>query len=87
MIEHLGFPFLMGICLVGAGSERTLAVVKGQPFYTALTTLIVGLCSWYNIKYVVEQQLDQYIAFTVGATLICSLVAYKEKHNKQEEKK
>lgn len=83
MIEHLGFPFLMGLLLVGAGSERTLAVIKGQPLYTVLTTLLVGVCSWYNIKYVVERQLDQYIAFTIGAALVCALIAYREKRRNQ----
>ena len=87
MFSSIGFPFLMGVCLVGSGAERTLTVLKGQPFYTALLTVFYGACAWYNIKYVVEQQVLEYVSFTLGATLVCALIAYREKlklKNKEE---
>ena len=79
MIHNILVPFLFGLTLIGATTQRTIAVFQGRVFATSLLSIFVSLTYWFNIQYVVEANVTAYISFSTGAVLVTSFLAYKEK--------
>ena len=65
--------------LIGATTQRTIAVLQGDVLPTALLSVFVSLVYWFNIQYVVEANVLAYISFSSGAVLVTSFLAHKEK--------
>lgn len=82
MINNILMPFVFGLLLIGATTKRTLTVLEGKIFSTALLSVSVSTVYWFNIQYVVDANITAYISFSAGAVLVTSLLAFKEKEAK-----
>ncbi len=79
MIYNIILPFVFGLLLVGATTQRTLAILKGQVLPTAVLSVFVSLVYWFNIQYVVQANIAAYISFSTGAVLVTTMLSFKEK--------
>jgi hypothetical protein len=84
MIHNIILPFVFGLLLVGATTQRTVAVLHGQVLFTAVLSIFVSLVYWFSIQYVVQANIAAYISFSAGAVLVTTMLAYKEKKGKQK---
>jgi len=84
LFKEILLPFVFGILLVGAVTQRTLEIIKGEVLRTALASVLISGIYWFNIQYVVEKQFASYCAFGAGTLVITCLIAYREKIKKQE---
>ena len=83
MIINILIPFIFGLLLIGATTQRTITVLNGNVTGTAILSVFVSTVYWFNVQYVVDANVTAYISFSTGAVLVTSFLAYKEKKEKE----
>jgi hypothetical protein len=79
MIFSVIIPFAFGILLVGAMTQRVLSILKGNLTAVAALSVLISCVYWFNIQYVVSQDILAYCSFGAGTLVVTCALAYKEK--------
>ena len=79
MITDIALPVILGIILIGAATQRTITVMKGQVALTFICSIMITFAYWANIGYVVDGDIIGYSAYSAGAMMVTCYMAYKNK--------
>jgi hypothetical protein len=79
MITDIALPVILGIILIGAATQRTITVMKGQVTLTFICSIMITFAYWANIGYVVDGDIIGYSSYSAGAMMVTCYMAYKNK--------
>ena len=77
-------PFLLGAIFIGAATERTIMVYEGKILATGLLAAIVSASVYFNISYVVNGELVEFLSFSVGTWIVTCLLAFRRKRMREK---